>query len=239
MESMETPVYEPFHVQVRMEIAKLRQMGFKAKLEYIWEYYKLLLAGIVVFFFIVGSILNAWVFNPNPQTALFIQWSSDFMPHEELDFFADLLTEHLVEDGVNETVIATMFFDNPDDPQMMMAMVTQRMAMLAAGELDIFVQNAEQLATTAEQGMIMPIDDLLVEIRENHPMILSSVEERVIYSLYDPSDDGGEIRAMGIDISDSPLLENMGFLVNERIFSIVTTTGRLENAASALALFFE
>jgi len=236
---METPVYEPFNVKIRIEIAKLRKMSFKDKLEYIWEYYKPLLLAVAAFLIILGSVINTMVFNPPAQTALLIEWSAGFVFDEQLVTFTDVLTERLIDESDNEIVTATLFFDAPQDPQMQMAMTSRRIAMVSAGELDILIQNSEQLTNTTQIGMIMPLDAILAEIQSKNPMIWGIAEERLIYALHDPFEDGGEERIMGIDISGSSLLGELDFYEGKLVFSVVTNSGRLENVTNALILLLE
>lgn len=236
---METPVHAPFKVKVRIEIAKLRKMGFKEKLEYLWEYYKPLIFGIVIFLGVTGSFINIWFINPPPQTALLIEWSANVVLDWQLDALSEILVEHLVDEEDNGVVTAILFFEVTDDPQMQMAMVSRRMAMISAGEIDVLVQNSEQLNETAQQGIVLPLDYILAEIQSRYPMIFDIVEERLIYALYDPFEDGGEERIMGIDISGSPLLQELYFYGEDLIFSVVTNSSRLGNAMRTLVLLLE
>ncbi|MCL2222892.1 MAG: hypothetical protein FWC20_11110 [Oscillospiraceae bacterium] len=236
---METPVHAPFSVKIRIEIAKLRKMNFREKMEYIWEYYKPLLIGIVVFLLISGSLINTWFINPPPQTALLIEWSADFVLNEQLVTLAETLTKQLVDETENEIVSASLFFETPDDPQMMMAMVSRRMALLSAGELDVFIQNFEQLRGTALNGTVMPLDAVLAEVQSISPLIFNIAEERLIYALYDPFEDGGQEQIMGVDISGSPLLQELGFHERELIFSVAISSNRLDNVVRSLILLLE
>jgi len=239
---METPVYAPFRVKVRLEITKLRTMSFKEKAEYIWEYYKLILIGIVVFLLIAGSIINTVFINPPAQTALLIEWSADFVMHEQLEGLADVLTEHLVDESANEVVMASLFFEDVPDPQMQMAMISRRMAMIATGELDVFVQSAEQLEENAMMGVVMPLENMLADIEARYPSVFGTIGENLVYAqhdLHEPGGLGGQERIVGIDIGGSPLLRELGFHEGEFIFSVVASSNRLENALSALVLLFE
>jgi len=239
---METPVHAPFRVKVRLEITKLRTMSFKEKAEYIWEYYKLLLVGIGVFFLIIGSIINTVFINPPAQTALLIEWSADFVMHEQLESLADVLTENLVDESVNEVVMASLFFEAAEDPQMHMAMISRRMALIAAGELDVFIQSAAQLEETAMMGVVMPLDNMLSDIEARYPSVFGTIGENLVYAQYDTYEtDGlyGQERVVGIDIGGSPLLRELGFHERELIFSVVSNSNRLGKALSTLVLLFE
>jgi len=239
---METPVHAPFSVKVRLEIAKLRTMKFREKMEYLWEYYKLFFIVIALTLFFIGSIINTVFINPPARTALLIEWSADFVIHEQLDELADVLTEHLVDESVNEVVLASLFFEAAEDPQMQMAMVSRRMALIAAGELDVFIQSEAQLEETAMMGVVMPLDTILSIIEARYPSVFGTIGENLVYAQHDVNESdgsGGQERVVGIDIGGSPLLRELGFHERELIFSVVANSNRLGNALSTLVLLFE
>jgi len=236
---METPVHAPLRVKFRIEITKLRKMSFKEKAEYIWEYYRAFLIGTAIFLILTGSLINTWFINPPPRTALLIEWSADFVLNEQLDALTDTLTEQLVDESANEVVSASLFFETPDDPQMLMAMMSRRMAMISAGELDVFIQNFEQFEDAALNGVIMPLEDVLPMIQSRYPSVFEAVEDRLVYALYDPFEDGGQKLIMGVEVGNSPLLQELGFHERELMFSIVTNSNRLDNVLHALVLLLE
>jgi len=233
---METPVHAPFKEKLRIEITKLRSMSFKEKIEYIWEYYKLLLVGIFVFLLILGSIIYATAINPSPQTALFAEWSAGFVTSDQLDVLSGVLTENLVGESENKVATVSLFFDSAEDPQMLMAMMGRRIAMISVGELDVVIQSSEQLIENASHGMLLPIEAVLDEIRVQHPAFFNVLDGRLISAWYDPLDEGGEYRILGVDISESPLLEDLGFHKSEFIFSFVANSNRIETSINALML---
>jgi len=236
---METPVHAPLKEKIHLEIAKLKTMNFKSKVEYIWEYYKLLLAGIVIFLIIVGSLINSIFINPRPQTILHISWNSGFVLHEQLDALSDELTARLVEKNKNEAVAASQSLTDTDDPSMNMAGQQRLVAMLAAGEIDIFILEQEQLVEYAVIGFIQPMESMLEEIRHTDPAVYNYVIEQSAYALVELEDGSTEERLMGINIKNSNLLTELDFYEYDLYFSLSTSSNRLENAKAALIAFFE
>jgi len=233
----DTPPGAPLKEKIRLEKEKLQEMTFKKKVEHIWNYYKFLLLAIVALIIIIVAIINA-IANPRPQTALFIAWSGGFVLDEQLTELTDTLTEQILDTKKNEIVEATFFFSSQDDPMMEMANVQRLVAMLAAGSIDIFVLNHEQLVEYSENSFIQPLDITLEKVRAENPAVYNKIEDYLIYVSYSDEEDVITERIMGIEITDSPLLADLEFFKQELYFSISSTARNEDNIVLALIEFF-
>ena len=241
---MDSPIGKPLKVQYRHELKKLREMSFGGKVKYIWEYYKLHLIGLILFLSILISLLNVWFFNPPAQPILTVAWSAGFIFDENIADLKNVLYEDIIDETKNETVEVMLLLPGAEeDPQMFMAYITRLMAMVAARQLDIFVLNPDQLLDHANNGFIMPMEDILADIRTAYPAVYSRMEDAITYIQYEFEDYGPQEHIMGIKISDSPLfLEldlNHGFMDRKMYFSAVINTDNIENVTRALILFFD
>jgi len=236
---METPVNAPFKEKVRLEAAKLREMNFKSKLEYIWEYYKIHIVFIIIALFIIFSLLNTWVFNPAPDTALFISWNRGYVPDEQIDRLKDYLEERLVEEDVREEVVVSPFFFTGDDPVSIMADIQRTTAMLAAGMIDLFITDQALLEEYSIVGYVQPLDQILTAIQSKNPEAYSRIEENIVTALFETGEDITESKTAGIKISGSPLFSKLGIFRQELYISMSITAERIENIIDALILFFE
>ena len=235
---MENPVNAPFKEKVRIEIAKLREMTFKSKLEYIWEYYKFHIIIFLVLIFVLFSMLNIWVFNPNPESALFISWNAGFVTDEQEDKLREFLEERLIEEGVNEEVVVAQFFFGNPDPSIDMAGLQRTVAMIAAGIIDIFIIDEDLLNTYTETEYLQPLDSFLDKIKSIDPDAYERIKENVISVLYE-SDGIREERQMGIKIGSSPLFLKLGMFEQELYLGVSITSGRTDNVVKTLIMFFE
>jgi hypothetical protein len=240
MISLETPVNAPFKEKVRIEIAKLKEMTFKKKVEYIWEYYKLHIIGLIIILGIIGSLMNTWFFNPNPDSALFVAWSSGFTLHEQLDDLKDVLEERIVDENVNEEVVVSMFVGaNSDDASMMMAYTQRLMAMVAAGAIDVFIIDAQQMEMYSNSGILRPMEDMLARVHSINPAVYELIEENKVSLRYEPEEGVFLENIMGISIIGSPLLSRLEFFEQELYFGISASARNIDNAIEALIMFFE
>jgi len=232
---MELPAGAPLKVKFHAEIKKLREMTFKKKMEYIWDYYKLPIIGICAGLILIGSFINTRFINPPPESALFIAWSTGFTTDEQIDSLKAVLDEQIVNEGENKEVFISMFFETDFSP----FNVQRLMAMLAVGEIDLFVVGLPLMEDYAAQEFIQPLDNILAEIKKRDPMIYAHIEENIEYALYKSGDGNLTERAMGINVSGSPLLTKLGFYEQELIISISITAGKIENSILCLITFFE
>jgi len=233
---MSSFVNMPFKERWNTEIARLREMTFKEKLQHIWEYYRLHLMVLVVILIIAGSLINIWLINPRQKTVLFVAWNAGFAMQEQLTAVADVLAEGVVENTKKETVEVSLFFAPEGDPQSEMANTMRLTAMVAAGAIDVFILDNELLIEYTERGLIQPVEEMLGGLRTAEPVVYAEVDERLAYVLHTSEEKNPEGRLMGVSISNSPLLSELGFDEEELWFCVSASSDNLGNIVPALAI---
>ena len=236
---METPVHAPYRERVRIEIKKIRGMSFKEKREYIWEYYKIPIIATVICLVLLGSFINARFINPRPDAALYVMWNAGFVTDEQLSDFSEVLKTEIVDENVNENIVITTMFTFEEDPTIGMANIQRLAAMLAAGEIDVFLPNTQILESYAEHGYIMSLEGILAEIRVGNPAVYNRIMENAVYGSLGMVDGTFEERLIGIDIIESPMIKRFNFFTQELYFAVAVTARKTENAALALTALFE
>jgi len=226
----------PFKERWNTEIARLREMTFKEKLQHIWEYYRLHLMVLIIILIIAGSLINIWLINPRQKTVLFVAWNAGFAMNEQLTAVADALSEGIVENRKRETVEVSLFFAPEGDPQSEMANTMRLTAMVAAGVIDVFILDSELLVEYTERGLIQPVEDMLGGLRTADPVVYAEVDERLAYVLHTSEEKNPEGRLMGVGISNSPLLSGLGFNEEELWFCVSASSDNLDNIVPALAI---
>jgi len=230
--------------RARTEREKLREMNFKKKVEYIWEYYKYQIIGVAIGLAILGSLLNTWIFNPPPDVGLFIAWNAGFADHERLEELTATFTEHLTFQTEGEIAEISRFFTATDDPQMAMAHVQRLVAMLAGGQIDAFIMDGELFEEYSYIGYIAPLDSLLSLVESMNPDVYAIIINEVKYASHSDINDVVSERIMGINLADSPLLLEHGVVNHDWywmdwFFGIAANTTNFENVANALIMMFE
>jgi len=228
----------------RSEREKLREMKIKEKIEYIWEYYKYHIVGTVIALAILGSLLNTWIFNPQPDVGLFIAWNAGFADQDRLDDLRDTFNEHMTFQTEGEVADVSRFFTATDDPQMHMAHIQRLVAMITAGQIDAFIVDSELFAEYSYIGYIVPLDQLLSLVESINPDVHAIIMNEATFALHSDHDEVVTERLMGIRLADSPLLLELGIINHDWYwmdwyFGISVTTGNLTNIAHALIMMFE
>jgi len=238
MENTKSMVNAPLKEKYHNEKAKLKQMTFKEKVAYIWEYYKYIIIGFAVAILIIASLLNSFI-NPKPTHVLYIMWNSGFVTMEQTDNLASVLERQLVEDGNNEDVVVSHFPFNISDAQSMVVEVQRTAAMIAARMIDMFVVNTDLFEFYTASGYFMPLESVLEDIRERNPAVYSRIEEHLVYGRFQVDETSQEERVLGIHIGKSPLLMRLGFVEQNIFICVALNTDRIDNVIEAIILLFE
>jgi len=130
-------------------------------------------------------------------------------------------------------------FTFEEDPTIGMANIQRLAAMLAAGEIDVFLPNTQILESYAEHGYIMSLEGILAEIRVGNPAVYNRIMENAVYGSLGMVDGTFEERLIGIDIIESPMIKRFNFFTQELYFAVAVTARKTENAALALTALFE
>jgi len=166
---------------------------------------------------------------------LFIAWSAGYATEEQIDDLKAVLNGQIVEEGENKEVFISMFFDSEFGP----ANIQRLMAMLAAGEIDLFIVDPPLLEEYATQEFIQPLDRVLAEIKMKNPTVYSLIEENIVLTLYKTEDGSTSEQKMGINIGNSPLLTELEFFEQELILCISITYRNFDSIVYGLITFFE
>jgi len=238
-EMTERPIGAPIKEQVRLEKSKLKNMSFKKKVDYIWEYYKLhLIGGSVALALIVSIIIG--IFTPSPDTVLFVAWSAGFITEEQREVLVHELEAAVVDESQNEIVDVAVFLTGGDDPMMTMANMQRLVAMVASGHIDIFVLNSETLENYSANGFLQPLEGILAEIEAINPGVFRTIMEYVLYADFEVDTGVYSEQIMGISVSYAPLIAEVNlFYKYDLFFAISSTSQQVENATKALIAFFE
>ena len=236
---MDKPVGIPIKDQVKNELSTLRAMSLKQKREYIWEYYRALIIGTIIFLIVAGSLINTWFINPPKGTALLFAWNSGYETDEYMRFLADALTERLVENPGKEEV-AVMSFLSGDDPSMVMATSNRLMAMLTAGEIDVFFLDDQLAAQYSEIEFILPMEDFLQAVLAQSPGVYEQIKDKLLLLPHRATEDSPEENLVfGIQVGRCPLFREIDIYEQDLYFCLAVTSKNTDTAVRALIAFYE
>lgn len=231
---------EKWTTRMKNEFIKLRDMTFREKREYIWEYYKVSIIVTLFVLAMVGSLINSWFINPPKKEYLYIAWMGGYVTDDQLNALTAKLTESLVEDPEREEVIISTFFLT-QDASYNMAVYNRLAAIVAAGQVDLFVLDEAGLAEMAGTGYIKPLDELMSELtRLGDTSLVSRLTPLLKEAVYQPDDETvPESHLFGLLLQDCPLLASMDIYTTELYLGIVVNTQKTDIIARALQFFYE
>ena len=207
--------------------------GFRKKAEYIWEYYKLWIIGIVcaIWFFSFAihqyttTLHDYWCFMVFSNTYAdagdgselwqdYVDYAGFDLEEKEVEFIANSYFDYLK--GVTGNTYFEAFVAYAD-----------------GGVLDGIVQGSGSLAALGKTGRLMDLDS------EECASIRSKYGDRFIYS--DPIDDeyGSDKVAVGIDISDSKLVKKYNVYSVDIALGIGANSQNVESVEKFLDFILE
>ena len=220
-----------------VEGAKLKEMNFTDKRQYIWEYYKLHILFVVIILFLTGNIINNVFINPSKRIYLYIAWQAGFVHSEPLDALGERLS--IIPEDQERYEVLVRSYEFTDDPQVDQALAARFHAMLAVGNLHATITTREGIAEFAGFGVIRPVTELLAAIRDICPILHNDMADRALHITFTPPDEESPITdAMAISLNHAPLLTQLGLSTDDLYFALMINCYRFYEAAKALRVVF-
>lgn len=182
-----------------------RNLSFERKLEYLWDYYKFHLLGIIIVLALMIGSLLIWHENSKPVLLngylLNTNWG-DEQAQKLLEEYASYGNYPLKE--YNAYFNASVFIDTSIKDQMSTVAYTKVMSDLDMKEIDFFFCNQEMFNYFGEKEAFGDLEKSMpANLQERFQDKLISVK------LYDEEGNVIGTYAAGINISDSPVLASM------------------------------
>ncbi|MDR2599645.1 MAG: rhodanese-like domain-containing protein [Oscillospiraceae bacterium] len=223
----------------RGEREKLREMNLKEKIDYIWSYFNLHIIGILIVLAVLIGFVYARYINPPPSTLFSITWYTEYPRNAEVATLRDAFIELFIDEADNSTILGVSLFYMETDPELMSANATHLMAMVAVGDIDIFILDERALNDMINNRFIRPIEIFIQEIEHTDPEAYEIIKDRIVFASFTGNNDEPKEMA-AINIQDNPLFAALG-LPNERLYFAVSVSA--ENwhyiAKTLVALFEE
>ena len=224
---------------LKTEWAKLAQMNFTDKRQYIWEYYKLHIFAIVAITFITGSLLNTMVFNPPRQEYLYFVWLGHPVTSFTLDDFAEELGV-IVENPERYVVRASNYNMEGLDPQMIMGLQTRFFAQFQLGGLDLFMLSRDELYGFSSNGFVLPIMRFMDTLEDVNPALHDIMKDRIVEITFYPDESDLPVTDyMAANLRGIPFFDKLYIQTDDLYLAIVINTGRIERIIRALEVILD
>ena len=221
------------------EWAKLSQMSFAEKRQYIWDYYKLHIIAFIIMAFLIGSLINTLIFNPPMQDYLYFVWIGPPVSSFVLDDFAKELNV-IVENPDRYAVRATNHSLAGLDPQMRMGLQTRFVAQMQQRGLDLFILTKDELYGYSSIGFILPIMNFLEELEEISPAVFGILKDRLVEITFYQEEHGLFITAYrAANMRGIPFFDKFDIRTDDLYMAVVINAERFERAARALEVILD
>jgi hypothetical protein len=224
-----------FKDTMKEERTKLKDMSWKDKIWYIWEYYKFPIIGVVLAVFLVGSIGTA-VYNNRFDTAIsFVVINSQY-PSEEVaadEYFDQGFRQFIGLDEntrIDVDYSMSLSFDTETMTEYTYAQLAKITAIIASKELDVMISTPDTIDHYGSMGGFMDLRDILPDD------LYEQVEDR-LYTV--TAEETGEQTVCGILLDAEDFSEKTDLTLKTPIFTIVSNTTRPDTAVALIRYILE
>ena len=188
-------------------------------IDYIWEYYKVHILLFVVLAFIVGSFLNASVFNRAKPTYVSLSAYGQYLTNEMVEHTEAVLIDALDIDTSEYSVTVYYFDTGTQDAQMSMTSEEKFVTLVMVREVDVIMAPSEDYE---ERLFVFHSLDMLMSSEE-----LEALEPHLLYGV---TEDNPNRLPYGIrmDSFDSKFLRSNPHFAKDRVLGVTRNSDRLE-----------
>lgn len=195
-----------------------KALSNKAKVQYVWDYYRWPIIGVIIAVAFVGSVIHHYVTYREPLLNVIMTNCSDPFSADDSGYDEFLAAYGYDADESPISLLASLSFpeENPssayNDYQVLATMV-------AAGEQDLFFGTGEAFLNYAEQGALLDLSTVLPA------EILKQYEDHLVYST-----DAGESEPYpcAIELTDNEWVKKNNYYSSSCYFGIFYRNQNLE-----------
>lgn len=179
-----------------------QQLSLAKKLEYLWDYYKFHLLGILILIgFIIGSIL-IWHQNSKPVLLNGYLLNTDWGDEQAQELLAEYASFGAYNlDDFNAYFNSSVFIDTTIKDQMSTVAYTKVMSDLDMKDIDFFFCNQEMFDYFGERETFLNLEKSMPE-----DFYQRFQEQLITIEIFDDNGNVTDSYVAGIDISNSPVL---------------------------------
>ena len=222
---------ETLKTEAAQEREKLKQMSFKDKLWYIWEYYKIhMLVGCVILFFLyaLGTIFYQKSFTTQLYTIVMNDRSMSAANYDKLAEDFKIRMGYGKKDKVELDTSLYISFGKTTS-ELDYASLAKVTAIVASQDLDIMIADTAAVDHYAANGGFLNLEEALP----------ADVWEMVKDDIYMAKDESGNSFPAAINLDHSHFREKAGTQMDEAYFTLVSNYNRIDTAIEFLRYLYE
>ena len=219
--------------EIKEQNKKLKDLSFSGKIQYIWEYYRLIIAAVIAVILVVASFIHAYIRNDYDTVCDIAVCDGKITGYDTDDDILTMgFTDHLGIDGKKERVhidysytLEEKFLDQ--DPQISKEKIY---VLSQTNNLDGYMSEYDDI-----DHFCFDTSCFFYDLRELFSD--EELEQLSDYIIYHTHNDG-ETRPVAIDISKAPAITGTDLTMDQPCFGIVQSARHPENAADFIRYVF-
>jgi|GEM_PF-2311734 len=220
---------------VQTEREKMRQMGAKERMVYIWGYYKMYFIGGLLLLITAFNIVNTLLWNPPPKTYLSVAVYGPPAVVEHIRALSQDMTEKLVSEPEAFQVAAESYHVTGAEAELQATMTQKLMANVSVGEVNLIVVDEENFETLLNKGLFTPLGEVLdgemhAKYAEDLYRAAPTVYDEELESITLPEDD------YGIRLDSNAYLASFGINTEGMLLGVVPSELRVDETMEGLRL---
>ena len=224
-----------FKERLHEEAAKLKEMSFKDKFWYIWEYYKFPIIGVIIAVFLVGSIGSA-MYNNRFDTALSCavlnsRYDSDALTVDQYfneGFRAFIGLDENTKIDVDYSMPPT--FDESAMNEYSYAELAKLTAMISSKGLDVMIGRPDVIDHYGEMDGFLNLEEALP------PDLYEQVKD-YLYPVTNA--ETGQESFCGLRLEDTSFGEKTGLILDNPVLTVMSNSPHTDTAIQLIRYIFE
>ena len=221
--------------EIKEKKKKFKTLSFFAKIQYIWQYYKLHILAVILVVLAVGAFINSYI-RTNYDNVCYIAVAEGSIPNQSdnKDVLSTGFASYLGVNGKSERIDIDYTYSIVGDAldEANTTIDINKIYTLAATEnLDGYLTEREYIDFFSSNK-----ETFLYDLRE----LLSANEMDVLsdYLVY-YVDGKGESIPFAVDLSEAPLIKDSGLTLKDPCYGVVVTSKYPENAVGFIRYVFQ
>lgn len=207
-----------------------KELDFRQKISFIWDYYKWWIAGFILLIIVAANTIPTMIENSKEVALYAVFVNTEIANPDSTDIIDHFIKEKDIDIENKRTVLDTSLIINRNRGDQFSMQCNQKMlALFASNEPDILLCDVDNYDFYAENGCFASLEDVLPkELFEKYkPYMLtcSSSDDQTIY--------------YGINVKTSKVLADERAYKIEPVFSICSKVNQPENAIKFLEFLME
>ena len=222
-------IYQQRNTQ-QSEKEKLKNMPWKKRFSYIWEYYRYHGLAIILAFIFISYIIYT-IARPKAETRLYAAIINNTIKEEVWDEYKDKITEYLELDPKTENVFFDYQYYYKGTADYAANMRTAFSVHLFAAEIDVIIAPLSEFSSYVDNGTFDPLSDQLPTD------LYSSLTDKFYLS---GTKDNPKVSAYGIYLTDTKLFKDHSLPTEDDPFliGIVANSKNKKNAIEFIRYIF-